>query len=189
MKTKTLDLLIEALKAEIKANSFTDKQRTSIIQEVADAFWSTEQTYLFTDEQIENAILLYLNKVGNDSARGISKGIGLCEKKIFPYLQGLVDNNTIIHNGETRKGSQYFKNDKNSSIVLDNLLEQAGIEASLTERESEVLSLIFQGIKYTEIAKILGLARSTVYKYRTRLINKFDAKDDIDLILKVVGVK
>lgn len=56
-----------------------------------------------------------------------------------------------------------------------------------TNRELEVLRAIAQGMSTLEIASSLNVTENTVETFRRRLINKFDAKNSIDLVMKAVA--
>lgn len=55
-------------------------------------------------------------------------------------------------------------------------------ELVVSEREQEVLSLLFQGFTTREIAEKLHLSHHTIESHRKNLINKFKAKNSIHLI-------
>ncbi len=59
----------------------------------------------------------------------------------------------------------------------------------LTEREKDVLLLYLNGAKNSEIAKILFITQATVDFHRRNIISKTEAKDIMDLILKLSNVK
>ena len=56
-----------------------------------------------------------------------------------------------------------------------------------TNRELEVLRAIARGMSTPEIASSLNVTENTVETFRRRLINKFDAKNSIDLVMKAVA--
>lgn len=56
-----------------------------------------------------------------------------------------------------------------------------------TQRELEVLKAMACGQSTVEIASALGVTENTVETFRRRLINKFDAKNSIDLVMKAVA--
>jgi DNA-binding NarL/FixJ family response regulator len=64
--------------------------------------------------------------------------------------------------------------------------EAAG-ETLLTERESQVLRLLAEGTDPAGIARELGLSTKTVQNHVSRILAKFQARDRVDLILKVRG--
>ena len=53
-----------------------------------------------------------------------------------------------------------------------------------TKREQEILSFLAKGLSTNEIANELGISQNTVETFRKRLIQKFDAKNGIDLVMK-----
>ena len=56
---------------------------------------------------------------------------------------------------------------------------------SLTNRERDVLSCILDGLSNKEIARELGITERTVKEYVGTLLNKFQAKDRISLLLRL----
>jgi DNA-binding NarL/FixJ family response regulator len=52
----------------------------------------------------------------------------------------------------------------------------------LSARESEVLSLLAQGLSRQAIAQALGIDETTVSTYRARLLQKLDARTTLDLL-------
>lgn len=54
---------------------------------------------------------------------------------------------------------------------------------SLTNRERDVLGCILDGLSNKEIARVLGITERTVKEYVGTLLNKFRAKDRINLLL------
>ena len=52
----------------------------------------------------------------------------------------------------------------------------------LSTREIEVLRLLAKGLDREEIAKVLGISEKTVSTYRTRLLQKLDARTTVDLV-------
>src|SRR5579885_688299 len=53
----------------------------------------------------------------------------------------------------------------------------------LSKRQSELISLLAQGLKNKEIATVLGISEGTVKAYLTTLFEKVGAKDRFDLAL------
>lgn len=79
------------------------------------------------------------------------------------------------------KGENYF--DKNifemlSSEDLENLISAGGdsTSISLSERETQVLKLIYSGLHNKEIAGILGISLRTVDKYKSNISQKMGLK-------------
>lgn len=56
-----------------------------------------------------------------------------------------------------------------------------------TKRELDVLKKIATGDTTTQIAFKLGISENTVETFRKRLIQKFDAKNAIDLVMKAIN--
>ena len=55
-----------------------------------------------------------------------------------------------------------------------------------TSRELEVLNAVAQGWNTTQIANKLSITENTVETFRKRLIQKFNAKNSIDLVMKAI---
>jgi DNA-binding NarL/FixJ family response regulator len=58
----------------------------------------------------------------------------------------------------------------------------------LTEREAEVLRLLATGSDPAGIARELGLSTKTVQNHVSKILTKFQARDRVDLVLKVRGL-
>ncbi|WP_300701399.1 response regulator transcription factor [Bacteroides sp.] len=56
-----------------------------------------------------------------------------------------------------------------------------------TRREKDVLQAVAKGLNTHEIAKLLNISENTVETFRKRLINKFDAKNAIDMVMKALA--
>lgn len=56
-----------------------------------------------------------------------------------------------------------------------------------TRREKDVLQAVAKGLNTHEIAKLLNISENTVETFRKRLINKFDAKNAIDMVMKAIA--
>jgi DNA-binding NarL/FixJ family response regulator len=73
-----------------------------------------------------------------------------------------------------------------STIVLDEMLGKQRVEAdspdALTQRESQVLKYIVQGMTNSQIALTLSLSAKTVDWHRTHLMNKLDVHNVADLV-------
>ena len=67
------------------------------------------------------------------------------------------------------------------SALTMNLLHNRPI--SLSKRQSELISLLVQGLKNKEIAAALGISEGTVKAYLTTLYEKVGARDRFDLAL------
>lgn len=57
-----------------------------------------------------------------------------------------------------------------------------------TRREREVLEAVAKGLNTHEIANLLHISENTVETFRKRLIRKFEAKNAIDMVVKVVSL-
>lgn len=66
-------------------------------------------------------------------------------------------------------------------LALVNTSNQGSPFKSLSKRELEVLSMLIQGLKVSEISDKLCLSPKTVSTYRYRLFNKLSVQNDIEL--------
>lgn len=78
-----------------------------------------------------------------------------------------------------RFASIYEKLYRNSSEILP--------KDKPTRREKDVLQAVAKGLNTHEIAKLLNISENTVETFRKRLINKFDAKNAIDMVMKALA--
>ena len=56
----------------------------------------------------------------------------------------------------------------------------------LTQRENEILNRLIEGLSAREIALSLAISERTVEKHRERLIDKLGAKNQVDLVRRIV---
>jgi|GEM_PF-6540790 len=185
MRSKTLDLLINTLKCEISSNKLNEQQKKEIIEDIADAVFSTDyETH--TDEDVEFSILKYLERNGPSSAVEIRRGIGCDLQTISIYLNDLVDRNTILHNGKSCKGSKYFL-DKNPTLYLFNMrIERLKETVHLTSQECNVLFLLTIGLSQKEIGKKLVISHHTVKFHTENLRKKLNVSSTRDLVWRVI---
>lgn len=78
-----------------------------------------------------------------------------------------------------RFASIYEKLYRNSSEILP--------KDKPTRREKDVLQAVAKGLSTHEIAELLNISENTVETFRKRLINKFDAKNAIDMVMKALA--
>jgi len=79
------------------------------------------------------------------------------------------------------QGQQYV-----SPLVTDILHEGQARSVVLTEVEKNILRLICDGLTNPQIAVQLGLSTETVNWYRKRLLAKFEVKNSVGLVRKVL---
>ena len=82
------------------------------------------------------------------------------------------------------QGQQYV-----SPLVTDILHEGQARSVVLTEVEKNILRLICDGLTNPQIAVQLGLSTETVNWYRKRLLAKFEVKNSVGLVRKVLEQK
>jgi DNA-binding CsgD family transcriptional regulator len=73
------------------------------------------------------------------------------------------------------------------NIALDTLSDPFPGRASLTPRERVVLAQIVRGFSNKEIARAFGISPRTVEFHRANLLQKFGARNTVDLLRKVLG--
>jgi DNA-binding NarL/FixJ family response regulator len=82
-------------------------------------------------------------------------------------------------------GQRYLSEGGQPSILtqlLDPKISLSPVQR-LSDRELQVLRLIAEGVKTSEIACTLRLNTKTIETYRTRLMNKLDIKTNAALVL------
>jgi DNA-binding NarL/FixJ family response regulator len=92
-------------------------------------------------------------------------------------------------------GQSYFSNELLRKIILDfgkkksdqNLPEV--MEENITERELEVLKLLCEGFSATEIAEKISRSVKTVESHRTKLLQKTNTRNTINLVLFAIKNK
>ena len=82
-----------------------------------------------------------------------------------------------------KNGTRYFSNvfselDKEKQNTLPHALPE------LSRREKEVLAYLSQGLSTSEISQLLFLSINTIQTYRTRLMEKLEAKNVAELVYK-----
>ena len=80
------------------------------------------------------------------------------------------------------EGQRYLCNDVASHLAFQNLLgEHQSPFAKLSQRETEIVTLILQGKSIPEMADMLSISSKTVNTYRYRLYDKLKIKNDVEL--------
>ncbi|MCK4789419.1 MAG: response regulator transcription factor [Desulfobacteraceae bacterium] len=77
---------------------------------------------------------------------------------------------------------------KVKSILQDNPSAGASVAAPLTPRETRVLELIIEGKTNQEIADLLHRSIRTIEVHRSRVMNKLDAENLIDLLKRAAAI-
>ncbi|MDA1343807.1 MAG: response regulator [Proteobacteria bacterium] len=78
-------------------------------------------------------------------------------------------------------GKRYLCTEVANSVALQGLACGESPFAKLSQRESEVVTLILQGKTIQEMAHMLVLSDKTVNTYRYRLYDKLHVKNDVEL--------
>jgi two-component system, NarL family, invasion response regulator UvrY len=79
-------------------------------------------------------------------------------------------------------GKKYMSRALTERLALEAVMEDGEKSAVLSDREMQVLCLIAEGKSLTEISEVLILSVKTVSTYRSRLLEKLDAKNNADLV-------
>lgn len=90
-----------------------------------------------------------------------------------------------VYNGEEYLGSDITKNLLND-VMNSSKPKRKSLVPSITERENDVLKLIYQEKNTEEIAKELFISVNTVQTHRKNLILKFDVRNSVGLIRKAI---
>lgn len=98
----------------------------------------------------------------------LSKEVG--RKIMIEAIEKVVDNNYHI--------TTNFPNEMNNNNVLTKPCNEDKI---LSPRETQVLKLLTEGKRNTEISKVLNISQKTVNTYKTRLMIKLQVQNLVDL--------
>jgi len=80
------------------------------------------------------------------------------------------------------EGQRYLCNDVATHLAFQNLLgDQQSPFTKLSQRETEIVTLILQGKSIAEMAEMLEINTKTVNTYRYRLYGKLKVKNDVEL--------
>ncbi len=66
------------------------------------------------------------------------------------------------------------------------VMDIADASTLITHREKEVLGLLSQGYKVKEIADLLFVSHHTVQSHKKNMIQKFNSRNTVDLIVTAV---
>lgn len=91
------------------------------------------------------------------------------------------------------QGEKYYSkkisNDLVSKILKRNYSQEELIENELTKREIEIIKAISEGLNNKEISEKLFISDRTVNTHRTNIMNKLNAKNSVDLVVKAIEKK
>jgi two-component system, NarL family, invasion response regulator UvrY len=79
-------------------------------------------------------------------------------------------------------GKKYMSRALTERLAMEAVMEDGDKLPVLSDREMQVLCLIAEGKSLTEISEVLILSVKTVSTYRSRLLEKLDAKTNADLV-------
>lgn len=71
--------------------------------------------------------------------------------------------------------------------TFEDLSAQRPVRADLTPREREVAAYVAQGQTSKEIGRALGISHRTVELYRAKLIRKYGASGNAELVTRLIG--
>lgn len=116
----------------------------------------------------------------------------LAESKLRHYIAGAISKHDdlqelILAVESIRNGKEYF------SQAFHLLMRRHHCTNSqpyrdLSERETEVLTLLMKGLSTKEIAGHMRLSINTIQTYRKRLFDKINAKNAVELVSKCKGL-
>lgn len=94
----------------------------------------------------------------------------------------------IVNQGE-KYYSKKISPDLISKILKRNYTQEELIENELTKREIEIIKAISEGLNNKEISEKLFISDRTVNTHRTNIMNKLNAKNSVDLVVKAIEKK
>lgn len=88
------------------------------------------------------------------------------------------------------KGGHYFSSELLESIINDvskhKKNEQTGLLQQLTNRELSIITLMSHGLSTADIADKLFLSKKTIEGHRSKLLEKTNTKNSIDLVVYAI---
>ncbi|WP_440975411.1 response regulator [Pseudoxanthomonas winnipegensis] len=82
---------------------------------------------------------------------------------------------------DVSRGKRYLGSNVAQNLALSSMSEEASPFDDLSARELEVVMLLVQGLRQSEIAKRLNLSPKTVSTHKTRLLEKVQVQDTMAL--------
>lgn len=120
-----------------------------------------------------------------DTKEDVNEIISILRMGVQGYIlkhcdkQEILDAVHAVVNGKTFFCSNVMKLNKSASAK----------EIILSERELQVLSLISEGLTNNEIADKIYLSAHTIASHRKNLMKKFEANNNVDLVIKAIKEK
>jgi DNA-binding NarL/FixJ family response regulator len=103
--------------------------------------------------------------------------------ELIAAIRTVHNGNAVISPGPTRRLFATYRSSPNPAQRLEPMGTGAGILASLTRREREVIELVAQGLSNQEICDKLWLTMPTVKTYIGNLLAKTGSRDRVQLAL------
>jgi DNA-binding NarL/FixJ family response regulator len=82
---------------------------------------------------------------------------------------------------DVSRGKRYLGSNVAQNLALSSMSEEASPFDDLSARELEVVMMLVQGLRQSEIAKRLNLSPKTVSTHKTRLLEKVQVQDTMAL--------
>lgn len=116
----------------------------------------------------------------------------LAESNLRRYIAGAISKHddlqelplaaTSICNGEEHFSQTFHL------LIKRHSCNESQPHCNLSERETEVLTLLMQGLSSKDMAERMCLSINTIQTYRKRLFEKMDAKNSAELVSKCKGL-
>lgn len=110
---------------------------------------------------------------------------GMLEVGASGYLLKNSTYNQVVEAVKTVFRGKKYLSSSITEVLIDNYLgkdEQAIMEAGLTQRESEILKMIAEGISTRDIAKKLFVSVKTIGTHKQNILEKLNLKTTTDLV-------
>lgn len=122
-------------------------------------------------ESPDSKIVLWVHEITPELAyQAIESGVrGILKKSLAPEM--IVKCVRKVHEGEL-----WFEKALTQTFL-------SGRTINVSRRESELITLVSQGLKNKEIAAVMGITEGTVKVYLSRLFGKIGARDRFELAL------
>lgn len=118
-----------------------------------------------------------------DTIEDKQETIQILQLGVHGYILRQCDAQEII---EAIKAITSNKNFFCSNVLQFNKDLEGGVQGRLSMREVEILKLIAEGLTNNEIADKIFLSAHTVATHRKNLMKKFQAKNNVDLVISAI---
>jgi two-component system invasion response regulator UvrY len=166
---------------EVKGCLETAKYDLLIMEPSIEGYRNSAHIYEMLDLQPGLLIMIY-----TDEQKKIIKTAHLV-RGLAAYLSKEASleelSNVIVNISKGRKYLQGVERTRGSVLVKDKIASKSiQINKSLSSRELEVANSLIKGLDVSEIAKLLGVNRSTVSTYKKRIFDKIGIDNLADLV-------